>query len=207
LATASRAWGFVFCFTYGPRRTIVSNHNTLSALTFDPRKYPAIGTKLLRLASVTLVGLSFLATHVVKGSVGSSFVSENGAVLVSAGSQPIVLVWDAVAILLFVVLMLRPSNSGAVGVPSRFRRFAAFAIDFWFSVLALSSIFALLPLFFEAMRTGHFAWQFQRDSVVGTDGLLTLPSVLLFMASLFLYFVFPLKRQADCRLLYPAAQN
>jgi hypothetical protein len=27
-----------------------------------------------------------LATHVVKGSVGTSFVSENGAVLVSAGA-------------------------------------------------------------------------------------------------------------------------
>jgi hypothetical protein len=177
----------------------------LPSLTFDPRKYPAVATKLLRVASITLVGLSFLATRAVEGTVGSSYESENGAVLVSAGSQPIILIWDGVATLLFILLMLRPSNLGAVGVPSRFRRLAAFAIDFWFGPLAPSGILALLPLFFEAIRTGHFAWQFQRDYAVGNDGLLTLPSVLLFMGSLFLCFVFPLTRgRADCRLLHPA---
>jgi hypothetical protein len=147
-----------------------------------------------------------VATYAVTDSIGSSFESKNGADLVSAGSQPIILIWDAVAILPFVVLMLRPSNSAAGSVPSRFRRFAAFAIDFWFSLLALSGIFSQLPLFFEAIRTDHFAWPFQRDYAVSTDGLLDLPFVLLFMASIFLYFVLPTdERQADNGLLHPAA--
>jgi RDD family len=90
--------------------------------------------------------------------------------------------------------MVRNTNSTVIGIPSRGRRIGSFMIDFWFSLLTLSGIGALAPLGLEATRTGHFVWHFQRVYTVGTDGVFELPSVLIFMTLMVLYFVFPLTR-------------
>jgi uncharacterized RDD family membrane protein YckC len=79
------------------------------------------------------------------------------------------------------------------GIPARKRRIFAFVIDFWFSLLTLSAVGALVPLLVEAVRTGHFAWHFQRNYSVNTDGLSAV-WILLFMALMVLYFTFPLTR-------------
>jgi len=118
----------------------------------------------------------------------------DGRADVSAGSHPMVLVWDAIALALFVALMLRNSEAATVGVPSRGRRIAAGLIDFWFSLLTLSGIIALLPLSLEAARTGHFTWHFQRAYTVNTDGIFALPSALSVLALMALYHVLPLTR-------------
>jgi hypothetical protein len=161
----------------------------------NQHKRSATWTKLLRLASIILVALSFVTVHSFNvGQVGNTMQWKDGTAFISAGSHPAILVWDALAIVLFVTLMLRNAITAVIGIPSRGRRIAALLIDFWFSLLTLSGIDALVPLWLEAARTGHFAWHFQRDFAVSTDEVFALPSVLVFMALIVLYFVFPLTR-------------
>jgi hypothetical protein len=152
-------------------------------------------TGVLRLAALVLVVLSFVVIHAFDvGQVGDSLEWKDGKTRVSAGSNPVILVWDALAISLFVTLMLRKSNTTVTGVPSRGHRILAFSIDFWFSLLAISGVGALVPLLLEAARTGRFSWHFQRDYAVSSDGQIALPSAIAFLALIALYFVFPLTR-------------
>lgn len=117
----------------------------------------------------------------------------NGRADISAGSHPGALLWAAGAIALFVLLMVRKPSPIVEGVPARIRRILAFVIDFVFGVTVLSSVGALIPLWIEAARTGHFAWYFHRSYSVSTDRFSAV-SVLLLMALMALYFVFPLTR-------------
>jgi len=151
-------------------------------------------TKLLRVVSLILVGLSIVIIHSFDvGQVGESMHWSDGNVAISAGSHPAMLLWAAIAIALFIVLMVRKPNAVTTGVPTRIRRVLAFVIDFWFSLLILSSLGALMPLWIEAVRTGHFMWHFQRDYSVTSDGLLA-AMIPIFMALMILYFAFPLTR-------------
>jgi hypothetical protein len=151
-------------------------------------------TKILRLLSLLLVGLSFVIIHFFNvGQIGDSMRWKDGNSIVSAGSHPLMILWTAIAIALFVAVMLRGPSIAVLGIPSRGRRILAFLIDFWFSLLTLSSVGALIPLWLEATRTGHFVWHFQRNYAVNTDGLSAVSS-LLFMALIILYFAFPLTR-------------
>jgi RDD family len=140
------------------------------------------------------VGLSFVRFKYLEvGQIGDSMEWKNGNISISAGSNPVALLWASVAVALFVVLMVRKSGPVAEGVPTSKRRILAFLIDFWFSLLVTSSIGALIPLMLEAGRTGHFVWHFQRNYATPTDPLAAL-GALLFMALITLYFVFPLIR-------------
>lgn len=151
-------------------------------------------TKMLRLVSLIWVGLSFVVIHYYDvGQVGDSMQWKDGRTSISAGSHPAMLLWSAIAIALFIVLMVRKPSAVVEGIPTAKRRIFAFLIDFWFSLLALSAVGAVIPLLLEALRTGHFVWHFQRDYSVNTDGLAALLS-LLFMAMMVLYFAFPLTR-------------
>lgn len=151
-------------------------------------------TKVLRLFSLILVGLSFVVIHFYDvGQVGDSMQWKDGNTAISAGSHPATLLWAAIAIALFLLLMIREPEAVAAGIPTRKRRVFAFLVDFWFSLLTVSTVGALIPLSIEAVRTGHFVWHFQRNYSVDTDALSALSS-LLFMALMVLYFVFPLTR-------------
>lgn len=151
-------------------------------------------SKILRIFSAILVGLSFGRFQFMDGGqIGDSMEWKNGNASISAGSDPIALLWAAIALALFAFLMLRISGPIAEGVPTSKRRVLAFLIDFWFSLSLTSSIGALIPLFLEAKRTGHFAWQFRRNYATPTDPLAALAS-LLFMILMVFYFVFPLTR-------------
>ena len=175
---------------FGPR-----GRNTLFWQTFAQLTEPAVKTKLLRLTSAILVGLSFVVLHTFNvDQVGDSIQFKDGRTDVSAGSHPMVLIWDALALALFVALMARNADVVVVGAPSRGRRIAAGLIDFWFSLLTLSGISALVPLWLEAVRTGHFMWRFQRPYTVSTDGVFALPSMFAFLGLMVLYYVFPLTR-------------
>jgi hypothetical protein len=169
----------------------------LSGQITDVKKHsqlPLSATGILRLTLLVCVGLSFVVIHLYHiGQVGNTMVLKNGETSISAGSHPAMLLWSALAIGLFVLLMVKEPNAAVEGVPSRKRRILAFVIDFWFSLLTLSAIGALLPLSLEAARTGHFAWHFQRNYSVSTDGLSTV-SIPLTMALMILYFAFPLTR-------------
>jgi uncharacterized RDD family membrane protein YckC len=169
----------------------------LSEPTIDPKKpapHSLSLTKLLRFTSLILVGLSFVIIRSFNvGQVGDSMEWKNGDTSISAGSHPAMLLWTALAIALFSLLMVKEPNAVTEGIPTRKRRVFAFAIDFWFSLLTISSVGALIPLWLEAVRTGHFMWHFQRDYSVNTDSLSLLWSLLL-MVLMFLYFAFPLTR-------------
>lgn len=154
----------------------------------------AILTKILRLLSLLLVGLSFVVIHFFNvGQIGDSMRWKDGNSTVSAGSHPLMILWAAIAIALFVAVMLRDPSTAILGIPSRGRRILAFVIDFWFSLLTLSTLGALIPLWLEAIRTGYFVWHFQRNYAANTDGLAAASS-LLFIALIILYFAFPLTR-------------
>jgi RDD family len=164
-----------------------ANHHSHSRVSLST-------TNALRLISVILVGLSFVVMHSFGvGQVGDSMQWKNGNTSISAGSHPAVLVWAAATITLFILLMLRKPSTLVVGIPSFKRRVLAFLIDFWLSLIVVSSVGALIPLSLEAMRTGHFAWQFQRNYSANTDELAALAS-LIFMALMVAYFAFPLTR-------------
>lgn len=150
--------------------------------------------KFLRMALISLITVSFVALYFFGvRQVGFSMESYGGKSTVTGGSHPVMLVWAGLAVVMFVVLMRVKQNVVIVGAATMRRRAAAFMIDFWFSVLALSSAGGLLPLGLEARRTGHFAWHFERDYTVGTDEL-GLLLVLMTMGLMLLYFVFPLTR-------------
>jgi hypothetical protein len=151
-------------------------------------------TNILRLASLVWVGLSLVVIHYYDvGQVGDSMQWKDGKTSVSAGSHPAMLLWSFVAVALFILLMVKEPNAVVEGVPAGKRRIFAFVIDFWFSLLTLSVAGSLVPLSLEAVRTGHFAWHFQRNHSVSTDALAVV-SIPIFMALMLLYFAFPLTR-------------
>ncbi len=148
--------------------------------------------KVLRVATMIFLAAGF-AVMLHTGETGFSEVTKNGETEMSVGSDPVLIIWDAMAIVLFAALMRIRSKTVVVGIPTLKRRTAALFIDFWFSLATVSTVIALVPLWLEARRTGHFSWHFERDYAVGTDALVT-PLALLVMAVMFLYFAFPLTK-------------
>jgi uncharacterized RDD family membrane protein YckC len=152
-------------------------------------------TRILRIAAIALVGLGSASMYIFQiRQVGFSQTTTNGNSEVTAGSHPIMLIWFGLSVALYVALMLVNDATVALGMASMKRRIVAFLVDFWFSLLGLSAIGALLPLCLEAMRTGHFSWTFERSYTENTDVLLGLPLVLVMMGLMFLYFVIPLTK-------------
>jgi uncharacterized RDD family membrane protein YckC len=150
--------------------------------------------KVFRIAIMILVGFSLAYTfspYAGQNGIGGS--SSHGETKLSAGTDPIMLIWGIVGIVLFLVLMNITAKITVAGVPTMKRRAAAFLIDFWFCLSATGPVFALVLLWFEARRTGHFSWHFERSYGVGTDKLIA-PLMFLAVALMFAYFIFPLTR-------------
>lgn len=62
-------------------------------------------TKILRLVSLLLVGLSFVVLHFFEvDQVGGSMQWKKGDTSISAGSHPAVILWAAAAIALFIII-------------------------------------------------------------------------------------------------------
>jgi uncharacterized RDD family membrane protein YckC len=141
---------------------------------------------------IVFVGIGVVLT-IQSEQIGFSGSSGNGKSEISVGSDPIFLVWSAVAIVLFAILQITGRSIAIDGTPSLIRRAAAFLIDFWFSLAILSSTSSLVPLGIEAKRVGHFSWHFERSYAVGTDELVAV--IALFdLLLMFLYFLLPLTR-------------
>jgi len=156
---------------------------------------PGIRLNLLRAIAGLWIFLNFALDYVFRvGEVGYTAQSKNGQTHISAGSHPATLAWCAVAIALFlVVIMIKPGETPD-GVPSLGRRFLAFIIDFLSSLTIVATFGGLLVLWIEATRTGHFSWHFARDYSVPSDEILALPLVLLSMVLMWLYFTWPLTK-------------
>ena len=91
-----------------------------------------------------------------------------------------------------------------VGIPSWKRRFAAFLIDFYVVMMTMTPFVALIPLAAEALRTGQFAWAFERKYTVDSDFYIAIPLVLVMMGLLAVYFAWPIgkgRQTVGCYLL------
>jgi uncharacterized RDD family membrane protein YckC len=151
--------------------------------------------RILRIAAIALVSCSFFAMYIFQiHQVGFSQTAANGRSEVSAGSHPVMLIWFVFSVALYVALMFANDATVAIGLASMKRRMAAFVVDFWFSLLSLSAVGALLPLCLEAIRTGHFSWAFERNYTENTDVLFDFPLVFVMIGLMFLYFVVPLTK-------------
>jgi hypothetical protein len=130
-------------------------------------------------------------------------VRDNAAV-VKAATSPLAVFWSLAGILLYFFLLGQKQELVSLGIPSWQRRAATSLVDFYFSVNVVVGLEALVPLGLEALRTGHFAWRFERHYTVPTDFNLGVPVVLFTLGLLFLYFVYPLtsgKQTIGCYVL------
>jgi uncharacterized RDD family membrane protein YckC len=150
---------------------------------------------LLRAIPTLFVALSLLLEYLFSaGAVGYTAHWNNGKEYVAAGSHPALVVWSIAGIVLLAFLLKLEVEEFPAGVPSAWRRFFAFLIDFWFSLAILASLGGIVPLWLESMRTGQFSWHFERNYSVPSDEIFIIPLVLITIALMFLYFVWPLTK-------------
>jgi len=126
--------------------------------------------KKLRIATV-LILTSGLPIAFVTGpkTVGFDVNSVDGRSLVRAGSDPVMIVWSLIAIPFFAYLVTRRDSFQTVSAASWTRRFRAFLIDFYTVSIAVAPLVGIVPLLFEATRTGRFTWGFERHFTVPAD--------------------------------------
>src|ERR1051326_6395012 len=156
----------------------------------------AVRMSLLRGAMLIWVAPLFLIFFIpipYAREIGYSLHSTERGTVVSAGSHPVQLVWSSVTLIFFLALMQINVCEIRAGVPTLARRFFAFLTDFLLRVITVAPFAGLVPLWMEAMRTGHFEWHFQRDYSVPGDELM-LVGVPVTMALMLLYFVWPLMK-------------
>jgi len=171
--------------------------------------------KRLRVAIVLLL-LSGFVLGFVSGSksVGFEVHSANEKTLVRGGSDPIALLWTAALIPFVVYVVRRELRAERLKFASWTRRLAAFLLDFYIAMFCTAPIVALIPLTIEAIRTGKFAWFFERKYTVPSDWYVGVPLVLFTMAVVAAYFAVPIARRTQtvgCFLLglkvIPATQE
>jgi hypothetical protein len=151
--------------------------------------------KIPRIAVAGFLTLGLVGPYIVPiHKIGFSYREENGVVSVDCGTHPAGILWSVVAIFLYFALLKQSRRVEIIGNAGMGRRAAAMLIDFFFVVIATSSIDSLIPLVIEARRTGHFAWYFQRDYAVSTDSSILTPLVFVVLIEFFFYFVIPLTR-------------
>jgi uncharacterized RDD family membrane protein YckC len=129
-----------------------------------------------------------------KEDVGYFAESQNGATHVQGGTTPGNIVMSLFGIALFCLLMRMELRVEDFRAAPLWRRFAAFLIDFMFSLLTLSGIAAIFPLLSETLRTGTFKWHFERNHFVAFDAVNAI-LILLYMGALIMYFAFPLTKR------------
>jgi uncharacterized RDD family membrane protein YckC len=101
-------------------------------------------------------------------------------------------------ILITYLTALSPIGEASTGTAAGTgRRAAAWFIDFFLSLTALTSILTLIPLAAEAAATGHFAWAFERAHVTATDWLMTLVVIGLAFVGMAFYWTIPVMRRGQ----------
>ncbi|HXC46793.1 MAG TPA: RDD family protein [Candidatus Sulfotelmatobacter sp.] len=126
--------------------------------------------------------------------IGFSIHKSDDAYHVSVGSHPFLLGWSIIAVFLFLAIMHIEGQTSEDGMPGLRRRFLAFLIDFIFSLAVTSTFAAMIALLIECSHARRFTWSFERSYSLPTDNTILFPLVVLTMALMFLYFVWPLTR-------------
>ena len=95
-------------------------------------------------------------------------------------------------ILVAYLVAIDPEPDLAAGSPaSTSRRAVGWFFDFLLSLSAISALVALLPLAREAAATGHFQWEFERESIDAMDWVLGLVGIALSFGGMALYWGLP----------------
>ena len=146
---------------------------------------------LRRLALAVIAIGALVVAFTGTQEIGFSVTSENGVEHVSAGSGLTALAAAFILIVLYLVA-LDPEPSEAPDRPaSTTRRALAWFFDFFVSFVAIASLFALIPLASEALATGHFQWQFERDAATTSDWIVSLVLVGAVFAGMAVYWGLP----------------
>ncbi len=145
-------------------------------------------TRKYRWALWTVLGLSFVLMHYFgNGEVGFSSISKGERTLVSVSTHPVLMLWALIVVGTSCAFYRRQPQIAEIGSVGLARRFLSFAIDFYLTVFVEGSFMALVPLAFEAKRTGRFAWSFVREYSVSTDPYVFVPLGLFAVLSLPVY--------------------
>jgi uncharacterized RDD family membrane protein YckC len=149
----------------------------------------------LRLLFVAaFVALMIMAFASGPAEFGVSQVWASGQYYFAGGTSPVLLVFSALLIALYALLMRSEPSETENPVPGVVRRFFAFVLDFIFAILMFAPILGIAPTLFEWRRTGFFRWNFERTIQMSTDTLVTDVGLAIVSVLLAAYFVVPLKR-------------
>jgi uncharacterized RDD family membrane protein YckC len=146
------------------------------------------------LAAVALVFTFVWFFWIQKEMVGYSQVIADSRTHVVASSNPTAVLLSVLGLFFYTFLMNVEVRVGEWRAASLELRFAALLFDLWFLLLCIRGIASILSLLLEANRTGTFQWHFDRDYSVPSDSV-DFALVLVFLALVVLYFVWPLSRR------------
>jgi len=112
----------------------------------------------------------------------------------AGGTDPWALVYAALVIVLYILLLRSEPGEQGEPLPGVLRRFVAFWLDFALGMMAVVPILGILPAMTEWKRTGLFVWNFERLTPAPRDGLVAGVGVLLFFVGLVSFYAWPLTR-------------
>ena len=110
----------------------------------------------------------------------------------AGGTQPWALAIGVAVIGLYFLLMYAEPAELGQPLPTVFRRFIAFWLDFVLAMAALTPILGIAPTVSEWRRTGVFQWSFERTTPASGDGFLVAVGLLLGTSALIIYYALPL---------------
>ena len=149
----------------------------------------------LRWPLVALLCVTFCAETFRSTGAGVSAEVVNGRYRFFAGTDPVALLLAATLFAAYVLLMCSTTNEGAGPLPSLFRRFAAFWVDFILVMFITAPLMGLLPVFIEWRGTNQFAWNFERTTRESSDMVVLVVTQLIGGVLLLCYYALPLTRR------------
>jgi RDD family len=143
------------------------------------------------LLSIFLV-IAFIPDLLPKGSLGFSIETVDGRTSISGGTHPALICFAVVFMLLYTNLMLAEAPTTGISYPGVFRRFVAFYVDFLFSMLTITPLIGIIPMFVEWKTTGVFEWTFERNTSAPSDPVVLAITMLAGGSALLLWYALPL---------------
>jgi uncharacterized RDD family membrane protein YckC len=128
--------------------------------------------------------------------IGGSTEITDRATHVSAGTDPQAILMSLLGLVVYCILLNTRVKEQEFRIAPLWKRTAAFAVDFWFTMFTLGALFGFVDTLLEANRTGVFRWHFHRDYWVASD-LASIVFVFAGLAAFVAYFLLPLMRRSQ----------
>lgn len=143
------------------------------------------------LLSIFLV-IAFIPDLLPRVSLGFSSETVDGRTSISGGTHPALICFAIVLMLLYTNVMLAEAPTTGNSYPGVFRRFVAFYVDFFFSMLTIAPLIGIIPMLVEWKTTSVFEWSFERNTSSPSDPLVLAISMLVTSLTLVLWYSLPL---------------